>query len=356
VRIERGVLAALVLALVLPCLAEAAPGRTFAPPRDKIWHGVSDTGRAPDFRRFNRQVREHTALDEVFFHWGVPLTTGALDRWEKTDSRGVLSLSTAPGDGEEVVTPRQLSRGRSDHYALRLRESIRNSGQIVYIRPFGEMNLHFNPYSAFDADGSPRPGHSTRAFRRAWKRIVLIVRGGNRNVINNKLTALNLPRIYRAKRNNSPIYNRLDVPLYLKPPRVSFMWTPLTRGSPDVPGNSPNDYFPGRRYVDWVGTDVYSKFANKTLWQNLRRFYKNKRGYPFVLGEYGAWDNDFDGSFTHRIHKWARKHDRVRALVYYRSVDTDNIFNIQHYPGAKKSLRRILNRKRYASYAPGTRD
>ena len=63
----------------------------------KIWHGVSDTGDVRDYRRFNDQVRAHTPLLQVFFHWGVPLTTGALDRWEVTDTRGVLSLSTAPG-------------------------------------------------------------------------------------------------------------------------------------------------------------------------------------------------------------------------------------------------------------------
>jgi hypothetical protein len=352
-------LAAFACALGLLIAISAAPAGAkppFGPPSNKIWHGVSDTGHVKDFRRFNEQVREHTALDEVFFHWDVPLTTGALDRWKKTDVRGIVSISTAPGDGQEVVTPREITRGKSDHYPLRLRESIRNSGQVVYLRPFGEMNLHYNPYSAFNADGSPRAGHSTHAFKLAWKRIALIVRGGRRNKINNKLKRLGMPRIYRANRNDSPIYRRLDVPKVLHPPKVAFMWTPLTRGSPNVPGNGPNDYFPGRKYVDWVGTDVYSKFSNPTLWHNLNRFFEHKRGYPFILGEYGAWDNDFDGEFMRRIHKWARKRTRVRALVYFRSVDPDNIFNLQHYPGARHSLRNILNLSRYSSYAPGTKD
>ncbi len=335
---------------------QAAARNTYAPPGNKIWHGVSDTGRVPDYKRFNSQVQAHTALDEVFFHWDTPLSTGALDRWEKTDTRGILSLSTAPGGGTEVVTPREISRGKSDRYPLRLRQSINVSGQVVYIRPFGEMNLHYNPYSAFNIDGSPRPGHSTHAFKLAWKRIVLIVRGGNRDKINDKLRHLGMPRIYRAKRNDSPIYNRLDVPKTLDPPKVAFMWTPLTRGSPDVSGNSPNDYFPGRKYVDWVGTDVYAKFSNSTLWHNLNRFFNHKRGYPFILGEYGAWDNDYDGEFTKRIHKWARDRTRVRALAYFRSVDRKNEFNLQHYPGARDALRHILNNKRYAPYAPGTKD
>lgn len=336
--------------------AAALAGNRFTPPGEKVWHGVSDTGDVRDYRRFNRQVRAHTPLNQVFFHWGVPLTTGALDRWERTDTRGVLSLSTAPGGGAEVITPQEIANGRDDHYLLRLNRSIENSRQVVYIRPFGEMNLHYNPYSAYNADGTARPGHSTKQFKRAWKRLALIVRGGKRNRINRKLLRLDMPRIYRAKANDAPVYKRKDVPNTLDPPKVALMWMPLTRGSPNVAGNEPRDYFPGRRYVDWVGTDVYAKFSNRTLWTNLRSFYRDYRRYPFALGEYGAWDNDYDGAFMRRVHRFATRHRRVRALLYFRSVNGWNEYNLQHYPGAKRALREILNRRRYAPYAPGTRD
>jgi hypothetical protein len=327
----------------------------FSPPGAKIWHGVSDTGRVPDFKRFNRQVRSHNALNVVFYHWGVPLSD-ALDRWDKMDARGVLSLSTAPGGQPEVISPREISRGRDDEYPLRLWRAIRNSNQVVYVRPFGEMNLHLNPYSAFNADGSPRPGHSTHAFKLAWKRLTLIMRGGRRGAINKKLGDLGMPRILRANRNDSPIYDRYDVPKVLDRTKIALVWTPLTRGSPNVPGNTPGSYFPGRRYVDWVGTDVYSKFSNSTVWTTLNGFFEQFDGFPFMLAEYGAWDNDHDGSFTRRIHRWARAHQRVGALLYFRSVNTENAFNLQYYDGARHSLRKILNRDRYASYAPGTKD
>ena len=304
---------------------------------------------------FNRQVGAHTALMQSFFHWGVPLTTGALDRWERTKTRGVLSLSTAPGGQPEIVTPRQIAMGFSDHYMLRLGSSIKGAGQVVYIRPFAEMNLHLNPYSAFNADGSPRRGHSTKMFKLAWKRLVLIVRGGNRDRINNELRRLGMPRIHRARSNHARIYRRIGPDRQLREPRVAFQWMPLTRGSPDVPGNSPGAYFPGRRWVDWVGTDVYAKFSNRTLWTNLRAFYRRYDRWPFALGEYGPWDNDQSGAFTRRIHRWARRRDRVKALLYFRSVDPENAFNLQYYPGAKRALREILNLPQYQGYAPGTR-
>jgi hypothetical protein len=352
------------VALAGACALALVPGsgagaRPHTPPGKRIWHGVSDTGSAADYRAFNRQVRAHTPLLQAFYHWGVPLTTGALDRWEVTDTRGVLSLSTAPGGGPELITPREIANGRDDHYLLRLNQSIDNSGQVVYIRPFAEMNLHLNPYSAFNADGSPRKGHSTHAFKNAWRRFALIVRGGKRRRINAKLVRLGMPRIARAGSNRvqrAAYYRGLEVPHELDRPRVAFMWMPLTRGSPDVPGNTPRSYFPGRNYVDWVGTDAYAKFANRTLWKNLIAFYRDFRGYPFAIGEYGPWDNDFQGVFTRHMHRWGRKHGRVHALLFFRSVDTENAFNLQYYPGAKRELREILDRPRYPEYAPGTHD
>ena len=353
-----GSTAAAAAAVLLACLASAplAGGRAFTPPAGKMWHGTSDTGAAADYRAFNRQVRAHTPLLQSFFHWGVPLTTGALDRWERTDTRGVLSLSTAPGGEPEVINPRQIASGRNDHYMLRLNQSIANSGQIVYLRPFAEMNLHVNPYSAFNADGSRRKGHSTRWFKAAWRRLVVIVRGGTRAAINRRLQELGMARIHRAESNNDPVYRERGVPRVLEHPRVAFMWMPLTRGSPAVPGNGPFDYWPGRRYVDWVGTDAYAKFANRTLWSNLRAFYRRTRGYPFAIGEYAPWDNDYRGEFTERIHRWAARRNRVRALIYFRSVDTTNAFNLQYYPRAQRKLRWILDRRRYQEWAPGTKD
>ena len=50
---------------------------------------------------------------------------------------------------------------------LRLARTIEETGQTVYIRLMAEMNGHWNAYSAFNADGSPRRnGHSTRWYPR----------------------------------------------------------------------------------------------------------------------------------------------------------------------------------------------
>jgi hypothetical protein len=342
---------ACVLALALG-LAATAAAKTYAPPKKRAYHGVSDTGEVKDFHTFSRQVDAHPAVLQEFFHWGVPLrSSGAFHRWTATDTRGVVSLSTAPGSGEELITPREIANGRGDDYILRLNESIANSGQTVYIRLMPEMNGYWNPYSAFNGDGSRRgDGHGTGWFRKAWRRFAIIVRGGSRRKINRRLRRQGLPRLLRADWQGDPIYQARGVPEKLDRPRVALMWVPQSFGSPNVRGNQPRHYWPGGRYVDWVGFDIFAKF--RSAFDDGQRFYRAYRRKPFVIGEYSPWDNDQSGAFTRSLFKWAKRHKRVKMLLYYRSVTPDNPHNLQFYPGAKRVLRNRLDKPRFRQYAP----
>ena len=343
------VVAAAVLSLVV---ADSAAGRSFLPRHHRIFHGVSDTTNNEDFYRFKERVGAHPAVLQDFYHWDTPLTSGALQRWSQTRTRGLLSLSTAPGGQPEMISTRQIARGRGDHYILRLKQTIAESRQVVYIRLFPEMNGYWNPYCAFNANGTKKDSsHSLTSFRRAWQRIVLIMRGRHRGRINRKLRRRHMPRILRAASNHAPVYRSEHVGWRLPRPKVAFMWTPQTIGSPYVPGNEAGRYWPGKRFVDWVGADIYSAYATPGVWAAFKRFYRKWRGWPFVVGEYAPWDNDYRGRFTRRLFKFALRHRRTRMLVYYRSVNPGTPFEIDNFPRARRVLRRMLNRRRFAPYA-----
>jgi hypothetical protein len=338
--------------------ASLPEGKSYAPGKGKAYHGVSDTGEPSAFFDFARQVGAHPATLQAFYHWDTPLTSGAFYRWARTDTRGVLSLSTAAGDGGERITPKQIAKGVGDRYIINLGRTIAEAQQIVYIRLLAEMNGHWNPYCAFGADGARRRGgHSTAWFRRAWRRFALIVRGGSRAQINGKLVRQGMPRILNAASESDPVYNAgpegipLAVPAELPQPKVALMWVPQSFGSPNIRGNQPSDYWPGGKYVDWVGFDIYSKFAG--AFDDDQAFIRRYDKWPVVIGEYGPWDNDFRGSFTGSLFNWARSHNRVKMLLYYRSVTTDNPYNVQFYPGAQRVLRRNLNKRRFVEFAPG---
>jgi hypothetical protein len=359
-RLQGAGLGAAVAAVALMLLwAPASGASAYKPPGNKIFHGVSDAGSVGSFEDFQRQVRAHPALLQEFFHWDTPLrSSGALYRWENTKTLGVLSLSNAlPESGGPEISPEAIAKGRGDHYLVRLNESIGNWNKRVYIRLFPEMNGHWNPYCAFNANGSRRDGnHTTKDFKAAWRRAVIIVRGGTRANVNRRLRKQHQPRIYGASSNQDPVYQQegTEVPAEMERPKVAFMWVPQTFGSPNIRGNQPGDYFPGKGYVDWVGADIFSKFSG--AFDDLRRFYRRYDKWPFVIGEYSPWDADPGGRFTKRLFNWALDKGRVRALIYYRSVTVDNQYAIDRYPAARKVLRRMLNKGRFAEFGPGARD
>src|SRR5919198_4149151 len=201
-----------------------------------------------------------------FFHkWGGP--TGFIyDAVERSGSRLMLHISTQDGYGtREEITPRAIARGRGDRYLIRTNREIAALGKPTYVRFLAEMNQTNNGYCAYNRDGSSRgKSHSTKAFIAAWCRATLILRGGPVADIKAKLAALHLPAV---KTN----LEALPVPL------VAMAWVPQTEGTPNTHANRARAYWPGKKYVDWVGTDFYSKFPNFT---DLEPFYNDFKGKP----------------------------------------------------------------------------
>jgi hypothetical protein len=171
-------------------------------------------------------------------------------------------------------------------------------------------------------------------FRQAWRRTVIVLRGGPLDAVNAKLRALHLPAVRGA---NSA----------LPQPPIAFLWVPQVAGAPDIRANSPRAYWPGSRYVDWVGTDFYSKFPN---WGGLERFYRQFGGKPFAFGEWALWGRD-DPSFVHRLFAWSRSHRRVRMLIYNQGKLSDGPFRLVHYPRSKEALRAELRAARFQQFA-----
>jgi hypothetical protein len=353
--------AGLATASALPAAAKrparAPNAHAYPPPSGRSFHGASGTrGRYREFQQFRHRVGAHPAVLEDFFPWNTALTAGALQLWHRTSTRGMLSLSTRAGDGSEILRPGQIANGLGDHYIIRLNRSIAAAGQVVYIRLFPEMNGFWNPYCGFNADGTPRrPGHSAKSFRRAWRRFAIIVRGGSVGAINRRLVSMGMPRLLRAGANDAGVYRADGVGNRLARPKVAMVWNPQTIGDPDIAANRPDRYWPGRRYVDWVGADIYSKYATPGIRAALDRFYLAHRGIPFEIGEYSPWDGDPNGAFVRWLFRWARERPRVRMLVYYRSTYANSVYDVNHYPAARRALRKILDEPRWVSYPAGTR-
>jgi hypothetical protein len=142
----------------------------------------------------------HPAVYNYFISWRA---TSSDMHWlsirladsTRMKARALLSVST---DGTRL-TPAALARGAGDGFLVALCRLLAEHRQVTYLRPLSEMNNGNNSYSAYDLSGRPRgPAFSTAQFKRAWRRLALVVRGGEVAAINDSLRRLGMPPVQTA--------------------------------------------------------------------------------------------------------------------------------------------------------------
>ena len=323
-------------------LAGQASAVSLVPPKPSVFLGVSDQGTTQSFSEFAEFTAKRPALLQTFHPWGNSLNA-AYERWRETGTRPILAISTADDQTlAEIITPEQIALGGGDDYLLQLNDFFAKKGLPAYIRPLGEPNRCLNLWSAVNCDGSQKGGsHSTGWYKQAFRRIAAIVRGGQTlEGINLTLAEIGLPPLSRTKGPN---------PESLPAAPVSIVWSPLPGGSPRVKGNFPGNYWPGSRWVDWVGTDFYSQYP---VWKDLNRFYAGLqwRGKPVAVTEWAISAID-EPRFVKQLIAWVVKRQRVRMLVYYDGVGPGNQYDLNLYPRTANTLRLKIRRANFLSYA-----
>jgi hypothetical protein len=315
--------------LLVGAPAGSASARGFLPPAKKIFAGVA----GKPVSSYTNAVGKHPAVYQEFVAWGQYLPGITRDA-SSARARLMIHITTAFGSGE-AITPGGIASGAGDVWLIGLGKALHESGLVTYVRLMAEMDAYWNPYSAFNSDGSQRDAnHSTTAFRRAWKRVTLIMRGGKLSAIDATLRRLGTP----------PLRTGQDLPR----PKVAMLWVPQVAGAPDVPGNQPRDYWPGGRWVDWVGTDFYSNAPN---FSGLDALFGAYPGKPFVFGEYALWGSD-DPGWVDQLFGWIRSHRRTRMLIYNQGRGLAGPFRLSRYPRAAHELRQKLASPTFPAYAP----
>jgi hypothetical protein len=322
------------LALAVPAGAASAP---LEPGGKRVLFGVSDTGDPADFGAFTTSLSKHPAVIQSFRAWGSDFPESIV-RWQTARARPMLHITTAdPQDGHEILTPRAIAQGAGDDYLVRLNVLFARKRMRAYIRPLAEPNRCLNVYAAYDCAGRWRDrAHSPRAYRRAFRRIYVIVHGGGKlRQINRRLHRAGLPRL------------RADVGGLPRAP-VSIVWSPLPSGSPTTPRNRPRFFYPGSRWTDWAGTDFYSDNQD---WKALTGLYKRFSGKPFAIPEWGVSSGD-DPAYVRKLMTWVRRHPRTKLLVYYQDFGSSSSYRIQNWPASMEVLRNRLRSPRFPQFAP----
>ena len=325
--------ALLVAVLLTAVAASGAAAKPYVARDGKVMVGVTG-GRTAD--GYERAAGKRPAVFQFFVAWGDRFKW-AYRRAGDADAGLMVHISTYNGPGStERTNPRAIALGREDAYLFSLNHDFSTYRQPVYLRLFSEMNNAANPYSAYDHSGKPRgAAHTQYWFKQAWRRVDLVLKGGSVRTVNRRLRRLGLP-VLRGRSGGT-----------LRRPRVAMQWVPMTAGSPNIAGNRPAAYWPGGRYVDWIGTDFYSRYPN---FAGLSRFYASKLygSKPFVFGEWAMWGKD-DPRFMKEFFSWVNAHPRVKMLAYNQGNQPTSVFRLYRYPRAAGVMRRALKAPRFTS-------
>jgi hypothetical protein len=306
------------VAACLAALAVAAPASAAAPL----------LGIKGDAARFQSLSGQNSQIRHVIVGWGQG------DAWGSAFPALFGQLGPVPmigigtsRNGAEAITPKDIALGKGDGYFMALGNAIHEFGNRIYIRPMGEMNGYWNPYCAYTKSGQVKPNHETSWFRKAFARIYLIVHGGPATVLDAKLKALGLPGVGQDLPEN---------PL----PNTRVVWNPQGFGSPDVPGNSAQAYYPGDAYVDVVGNDLYD-IRGKAEWAAADKLYKAHKSKPYSFPEWGLWGID-DPAFVKTMADFVKSHARVEFLAYFESAP-GSIFDLGSKPKSAAAYRRLIS-------------
>ena len=269
-----------------------------------------------NLERFQSLTGQRSQVGHVIVGWGQ---TTFDQIWPTLGPTPMLGFDT----GRDRITPLAIARGGGDGFLLAMGESARRLGKTVYIRPMGEMNGHWNAASAYNQDGSLRnAAHSTASFRKAFARIYLLMHGGPK--VNAALKRLGLPPV------------AVDVP---PNPHVIVVWSPQGYGSPDLPGNSAQAYYPGDSYVDMVGDDLYD-IRGKAEWPAADALYRAHPNKPFSFPEWGLWGID-DPAFVEQMATFVRTHPRTKMIAYF-NAKPGSIFDLQSKPKSLAAYKKFI--------------
>ena len=239
---------------------------------------------------------------------------------------------------------------RSDYVILKVASALRTYGEPVFLRIDQEMNAYWFEWCAYNSDGTPR-AHSTGDFKDMWRRMHIIFEGGPVSEMNSKLAAEGMPPLDQRVGTTAAsegLSSTTDRDAYLAPTNnVAFVFNPVDApGIPNKAGNRWADYYPGDKYVDWVGQTSYDSTWNATLdarfgW--LDQFYQDfavVHDKPYMMGEWGLTQHRGDDpAYIQRVLDWQKAHPRVKALVYFNVKTSELEHRLEVYPNSAALMR-----------------
>ena len=281
-------------------------------------------GQAP---RFQTQTGQDSQVRHAFLgweqgrQWGSPFS----QLFASLKPIPMIHIGTDRGRARtEAITPAQIAAGKGDGYLVALNEAINAYGAQIYVRPMAEMNNPKNLYSPRRPNGTSKgASHSEEAYKQAFRRIFLILHGGD---VDGKLRALGLPPVGRPLTRNPA-------------PATTVIWNPIA-GFDARSAKPAQEFYPGDAYVDMVGNDIFASRVGSASHAANEALYRAHASKPYALPEWGL-DSIDDPGFVKTICEFLKNRPRTRLAAYYEAKPGSR-YDLGPKAGSRAEYRRCI--------------
>jgi hypothetical protein len=317
-----------VTAVFVLALVPYGPGAAGRPSVSSLYLGV--TG---DSGRFKGQTGQISTIQNTFIGWDQGRTYGTRlpVLLRKLGPVPMIHIGTGHLARTEAITPLAIAQGNGDAFLVALNQAIAEYGGLVYLRLLSEMNHFSHFHSAFNANGSSRgAAYRPEVFRKMFARMHLLLHGGPAAKMNSRLVG----------KLGLPTYAGEDLPSN-PPSRLRVIWNPLGGGQPAITKNAHYQFYPGDRYLEIVGNDLYGAVGQFAQPQNevLYAFAREHRK-PFALPEWGVKSTDYP-AFVRYVCTFLRTHAGIELAAYFKS-QPGGMFDLANKPGSRQVYRRCI--------------
>ena len=244
-----------------------------------------------------RQLGRAEKIVHVFYGWADTLPT-------RIDG---LEPGTVPMVSWRGTRHAGILDGSSDDLIARAARRLRDFNRPVLLRWAWEMNGRWYDWSAARYNNDDPSG-----YVRSWRR---------------------LHGIFAAEGADN----------------VAWVWSPNWNSSPDTGWNQPAAFYPGDKYVDWVGVSGYNlnRENPETLFGGIYATYAATK--PIIIAEVGAVDRGgrTKADWIDLFADWVRARPAVGAVTWF---DTDT------HPGYAERWRIDTSPESVAAYRAMARD
>lgn len=261
---------------------------------------------------FARVAKHDPSMIMWFENWATDFPSQSVQGARQRGAVPAITweLSGGPGSKPADYSLASILAGKHDSYLRRWARAAAQHDRVVFLRLAPEMNGEWVPWA------SGKVGNTPKRFRKAWRHVV---------------------RIFQAADAD----------------KVRWVWCPNV----PYPGSTHlRKYFPGERWVDWVGLDGYNwgTVGTDTRWQSFRgvfgkglRQVKALSSKPIMLGEVASTHQGGNKArWIHGFFDGLEARPRIRAFTWF-NHDKETDWRIQSSQASARAFAERVNYPRY---------